>query len=299
MESKVYRGSSQTKDSMKKVLVTGATGFIGRHVVKALLKHDLDVITTSRNQYLAKDVEWYKDVEYLPYDFNKGADSVYKYFHKPDVIVDLAWEGLPNYHNLAHFEINVPSHYRFIKQMVEAGSKSVVVAGSCLEYGLVDGEVTEKDLTNPITAYGLAKDTLRKYLQLLKETTPFNFNWMRLFYVYGDGQNAKSLYQLLEQAVKNEQLEFKMSEGKQVRDFIHVSDVAGYIAAVAANQLDCGLINIGSGKPITVKEFVENTLKKHNHKMNLKLGYYPYTDYEPMSFWASTSKLSKCVDKYL
>jgi len=284
---------------MKRVLVTGATGFIGNYVIQELLKHKVSVIASSRNEEKAATKKWYEQVQFIPFDFDNQPTNIFTYFNNPDVVVDLAWDGLPNYEQLYHFERNTILHYFFIKEMVEEGCKNIVVTGTCLEYGDVDGKVEESYITNPNTAYGFAKDTLRKNLQYLNKSIPFNLNWLRLFYVYGNGQNENSLYSSLKKAVLETHEEFNMSKGQQVRDFVHVAKVAQIITLVVVNNLNCDVVNVGSGKPITVEKFVQNYLDKQNYMLRLNLGYYPYTTFEPMSFWASTDKLDKEIKKYL
>jgi dTDP-6-deoxy-L-talose 4-dehydrogenase (NAD+) len=280
---------------MKKVLVTGATGFIGNYVIESLLSKNIEIIASSRNEEKAFKKSWYKKVKYLPFEFDSQPDDIFNYFDKPDFVINLAWEGLPNYNELYHFEKNTQLHYSFLKNMVEQGCKNVLVTGTCLEYGEVDGIVDEEMSTDPITAYGLAKDTLRKYLSELNKQINFNFNWLRLFYVYGDGQSENSLYSSIKRAILEKRSEIGMSGGQQVRDFIKVEKVAEIISEIIVKELDCGLINCGSGVPQTVESFAKSILEESNANIKLKLGVYPYNNYEPMSFWSSTDKLDRCL----
>lgn len=280
---------------MKTVLITGATGFIGGYVIDELLKTNLNLIASSRDENKAKKMSWYNKLTYIPIDLESFQPDVYTFCHKPDIVVDLAWQGLPNYNELFHFEKNTMTHYNFLKTMIENGCHDVVSIGTCFEYGLVDGEIEETAVTNPQTAYGLAKDTLRRYLQILQLHEQFKLSWLRLFYVYGKGQSQKSLYSLIQSAVANNDKEFNMSPGQQIRDFVHASVVAKYIARIVVNELDCGVINCGSGTPKSVENFVRECLSEYRYSMKLNLGYYPYNSYEPMSFWASTKKMKQLL----
>ena len=110
-------------------------------------------------------------------------------------------------------------------------------------------------------------------------------------------QNPNSLLSQLNRALQNGDAVFNMSGGEQVRDYLPVEKVAVYIVSIALQQSVTGIINCCSGKGITVKELVQNYLKVKNKSIHLNLGFYPYTDYEPMSFWGDDGKLNKIFEK--
>ena len=126
-----------------KVLVTGATGFVGRYVINELLRHEHHVVATSRDAEKAGKYEWFSNIKYIPCDLNAAEDNFYQLFQQPDLLIHLAWEGLPNYNNLFHLEENLFSNYRFLKNMLEHGLKNLVVTGTCFEYGMQSGALNE------------------------------------------------------------------------------------------------------------------------------------------------------------
>ncbi len=278
-----------------KILVTGATGFIGNHLVQHLLKNDVEVIATSRSVEKAKQYQWFSKVKYIPCDFEKEQEDYFSLFTRPECIIHLAWDGLWDFKNLLHFEKNVPVHYKFIKNMVHYGLKHVVVTGTCLEYGMQYGQLTEDIETKPSTPYGLGKDTLRRYLEQLLTLSPVTFQWIRLFYLYGDGQSEKSLLSQLEKAVQRGEKKFNMSGGEQLRDYLPVEKVAEYIAAIALQKQIQGIINCCSGKPISIRKFVEEYIKRKKYAIELNLSYYAYPDYEPLAFWGDNKKLHRIL----
>lgn len=280
-----------------KVLVTGATGFIGNYVIEELLKNKLAVIASSANQEKAKSATWYSQVNYIPFDFNDVDLSInyYEFFNQPDLLIHLAWEGLPNYTSSFHEEVNLPRHLALLKNMVQNGLQDITVTGTCFEYGMQEGCLTEEMPTYPDNPYGKAKDQLRKELQYFQASQPFIFKWVRLFYMYGKGQNPKSLLSQLDNALANGETVFNMSGGEQVRDFLPVEKVAENIVAIALQKKVTGVINCCSGEPITVKAFVENYLQLNKKTIYLNLGYYPYPDYEPMRFWGDVTKLKSII----
>lgn len=283
-------------------MITGATGFIGNHVVQQLLdsgyRNEYKIIATSRNEQKAAASAWFHKVKYIPFDLKQFdiEKNYYKFFDEPDVMIHLAWEGLPNYKSLFHFEENLPRHYAFVKNMIQYGLTDLSVTGTCFEYGMQEGSLREDMCALPANPYALAKDTLRKFLQELQKVQTYVLKWIRLFYMYGEGQNPSSLFSQLDKALANQEEAFNMSGGEQVRDFLPIGEVASTIISIAMQQKINGIINCGSGDPLTIKQLIEQYLQRKNKNIKLNLGYYPYTDYEPTEFWADTSKLRAIIN---
>lgn len=276
-----------------KILVTGATGFIGDAVIKELLKGQSDIIATSKNKQKAINKEWYKDVTYIEYNLNKTKENLFDFFSKPDIVLNLAWDGLSNYNDKIHIEQNLINHYNFLENMLDNGLKNLVSIGTCFEYGKISGCLKEDTITNPNTLYGLAKDSLRKMLELLQEKNEFTFKWIRLFYMHGEGQSKKSLLSLLDEAIDKKQKVFNMSKGDQLRDYLPIDILAKNIVLIILQNNINGIINCGKGKPISIIDLVRNHILINNKNIELNLGYYPYTKHEPMEFWADVEKLTK------
>lgn len=278
------------------VLITGATGFIGNHVIETILTKDksISVRATSRSTAKAKNFNWYYKVDYVECNISERS-NVEKLFKGVDVLIHLAWDGLPNYGELFHFERNVPDNYFFIKSAVEAGIKKVVVTGTCFEYGMVDGALQESMVTNPANPYGLAKDTLRKYLQELQNKHTFQHNWIRLFYTYGKGQNENSFYSQLRNALEKGEESFNMSGGEQLRDFLPIEQLANYIVAISLQNKFNGVVNCCSGKPISVRSLAEKIIQASGKRIKLNLGFYPYPKFEPVAFWGDNTLLNKII----
>ncbi len=275
-----------------KILVTGATGFVGNHVVSELLKYDHTIVATTTK---TKENNSYDKLSYAFLDLDNidPNENYFSHFGNPDVLIHLAWQGLPNYKSLFHFEKNLISHYAFLKNIITNGLKKLVVTGTCFEYGMKDGCLSENMVTDPQNPYALAKDTLRKFLFELKKTNEFDCKWIRLFYMYGEGQNPNALLSQLENTLQRGDKVFNMSGGEQLRDYLLVQKVAEYIVKITFQNKVSGIINCCSGKPISVKELVENYLKDTNRQIDLNAGYYPYPDYEAMAFWGDDTKLKQ------
>jgi nucleoside-diphosphate-sugar epimerase len=284
---------------MIKILVTGATGFIGKHVVKHLLSIGHTIITTARKN--AEEAFFcfpeLKNTHYIQKDLNDREENYHSFFDKPDIVIHTSWEGLPNYDKLYHIERNLISNYYFIKNIISNGLGDITITGTCLEYGLLEGCLSENANTKPCTNYGLAKDTLRKFVETLQNNYSFVYKWLRIFYPYGQGQQEKSLWRQMQDVISTNAKEFSMSPGEQLRDFFPVEKAAEYIVSAALQDEITGIINCCSGKPVSVRLFVEKFFEQRGYPIKLNLGYYSYSEHEPLAFWGDNSKLLRILER--
>ena len=158
----------------KKVIVSGATGFIGQHLIPILLKDGYEVLAISRSQKRAETLPWFKDVKFVSYDFH--SDQQITEVEGFRGLIHLAWQDLPNYDSSVHLKKNLPYSYQFIESLINKGVNQVLIAGTCFEYGLKSGAISSSSTTEPTTLYATAKDTLRKKLASLslKKTLIYN-----------------------------------------------------------------------------------------------------------------------------
>ncbi|SAI71323.1 NDP-sugar epimerase [Bordetella ansorpii] len=266
----------------RQVIVSGATGFIGQYVVPLLLQRGHRVVALGRDKNKAARMPWHAQVDFHCVDLRSQS---FGFTPQPDAgLIHLAWSGLPDYRSLSHIEDNLPASCGLIRKLVESGVSTVLVTGTCQEYGMQDGPLDARTPTRPTTPYAIAKDTLRQYLQCLQGSTGFSLQWARLFYMYGAGQNPRSILAQLDQAIANGDAVFRMSGGEQLRDYLPVQEVARRIVDRFDSGLD-GPVNICSGKPISIRRLVEERIEHVGSDIRIELGYYPYPDYEPMAFW--------------
>ena len=277
-----------------KVAVTGASGFIGRHVLAELERRSVEATVVLRTT--STDSLSCAKLVVVRMDLRNPPPNAFELMGAPDVLLHLAWGGLPNYKSQQHVEQELPAQYRLLKELVESGHKNLLVTGTCFEYGMQSGPLREDMETQPSNPYGLAKDTLRRQLESLKSVRSFALTWVRLFYLYGDGQAAGSLLPQLRGAVKRGDKIFNMSGGGQLRDYLPVTEVAQCLVSLALGNGDNGIVHVCSGKPISIRSLVEGWIQENNWSIKLNLGYYPYPDYEPMAFWGERKKLDCCLD---
>lgn len=272
-----------------KIAVTGANGFIGRHVLAELLKHEVEIIAITRSSIRPAWLN--RSIHNVGIDISRFSQDCYEQIGRPEILIHLAWEGLPNYKSSYHLKTELPKQLNFLKAIIKSGLSSLFVTGTCFEYGIQSGSLSEEIQVKPNNPYGYAKNELREQLETLKSDNLFSLTWARLFYMYGQGQAGTSLYTKLKEAVTRGDKVFNMSGGEQLRDYLSVEEVARQIVRLAMMKRDLGIVNVCSGKPISVRKLVERWLSENNWDIELNFGHYPYPDYEPMEFWGDSSRI--------
>jgi nucleoside-diphosphate-sugar epimerase len=277
-----------------KIAITGASGFVGSHVLNAFATfQDVEIVATSRSTIAPDDLP--KGVRHVALDLTDSSVDVYKKLEGPDVLIHLAWGGLPNYLSLHHFEHELPNQYRFLRAMVEGGLRSLLVTGTCYEYGMVAGELNEDLPPAPANPYAYAKVALHQQLRFLQKSLPFSLIWARLFYMWGPRQAPTSLYPLLQAAIENGDLSFPMSRGEQLRDYLPVEEVARCLASLALTGEGNGIVNICAGQPVSVRALVERWISESGAEIEPELGRFAYPTYEPLAFWGSRVRLDRIL----
>ena len=272
-----------------KIAITGATGFIGQHVRNVLAKTDNDVVLVVRHVERVGDKSAREEI--VAADLSQARTDWFELFGRPDVVLHLAWGGLPNYMDCYHVDVELPTQLRFLTALIKSGLKKLVVTGTCYEYGISSGALSEDQETNPNTPYGIAKDRLRKELFELRSTQHFDLTWARIFYPYGEGQSESSIYSQLTRAISNNEKEFAIGSGTQMLNFIQVTTVAKALLAFVTEIKGIGLINVGSGDPQTVIEFVERLISRFESDIVPKVGVINDREYESISFWSDNNLL--------
>jgi nucleoside-diphosphate-sugar epimerase len=266
----------------QQVIVTGATGFIGQHLIPVLIEHGYNVIAISRDINKGCKFDWFEKVQFISMDYHEEEFNFIP--EEGSSLIHLAWQGLPNYMSLSHFEENLPKNYNFIKKCISLGIKNILVTGTCYEYGMQHGPLSSSTKAAPVTPYGLAKNCLRQFLENLKLEYLFNLQWARLFYIYGYGQSNNSIISQLDTAIERNDPVFYMSGGEQLRDYLPVDAAITQIIEIFESYQN-GVFNVCSGQPISVRRLVEKRIIEKRSSISIALNHYPYRNYEPMAFW--------------
>lgn len=287
--------NQQPFKNISKVAITGSNGFIGRHVVRALReilpKIKLVLVVRSGGE-IENDSE---NSGVVVADIYDESINFMELLGNPDALVHLAWGGLSNFSNSNHEAIELPKQKVFLTRLIERGLAHLVVAGTCFEYGAIEGECREEADVSPILPYGRAKNDLRITLESICETGGCTLAWARLFYMYGAGQRSSALHAQFVAAAVAERETFDMSDGEQVRDYLPVEDVAQMLADCVMFGHNVGVVNICSGRPTRVVDMIGEWSKELNYHPLLNCGVFARPAYEPDSFWGSRKRFDTLV----
>jgi len=254
------------------VLVTGATGFLGGHCLAPLVERGLDVLALYHNR-APQDVS---GVRWVRGDImDRAAMRRLLEEHNPKGLLHLAWFVEPGKLITDSSNLSwVSASLDLIRAFREGGGERCTVSGSCYEYDWRFGYCVE-DVTpcEPDTLYGAAKDSLRRAFLAYCNVTGLSGSWARAFFMYGPRENAARLVSsVIISLLKG--LPAKSSHGLQVRDYLHIQDVADGMVALFASQAR-GTYNIAAGTPTTIREIVEALGKITGRSELLQIGALP------------------------
>ena len=273
----------------KKILVTGAGGYIGRHVVKALLDAGQEVIASDLR---LDDVD--DRAQKIVTNIFEPDDGLFTKLGSPDVCLHMAWrDGFK--HNSDNHMGDLSNHYRFIKTMLEGGLKQVAVMGTMHEVGYWEGAIDENTPCHPASMYGIAKNALREATLMLAKEHNAVAQWIRAYYIVGDDARGNSIFSKLLQAAQEGKTTFPFTTGKNKYDFINVDELARQIAAVVSQSEVDGIINCCTGQPITLAERVERYIKDNNINITLDLGAFPDSHYDSPGVWGDATKIKQIM----
>lgn len=278
-------------DMVRRVIVTGGSGFIGIQVCARLAVEGWQVHAWMRGRTNLEVLSGFDGIECRQIDiYDEAAVRAALQEAGAKEMIHLAWGGLPNYLSCHHMDTELVQQIRFMRNVIEGGIERLTLTGTCFEYGAREGELREYMQCRPTNPYGYAKLALLRYVEFLRREMPFSYRWLRLFYMYGEGQGEKSLYTLLRAAYAHGDASFDMSAGHQIRDFMPISEVIARITALHLAEVPDGIYNVCSGRPISVRQLVEGWITEWGYDVRLNLGKFPIPSYEPLAFWGSASK---------
>lgn len=277
-------------------LVTGATGFIGKRVTLFLVARGHKVTALVRHMNTNAPLVQDPKITYIIHDFELKDNILPTLPSDIETVIHLAWGSLTKYNDPVHTTSYVSLHYDFLHALLTSGIHHFLITGTSFEYGLQEGKLKEDAPCLPVTEYGKGKLELYKRFSKLCDEHNALLQWARLFYMYAEDQRPQSLLGQLATAYAKDEKEFNMSQGDQMRDYLHADAVAKAITNIALQKKVADIINIGNGEGTTVLSMVERYLTERHATMILNKGFYPYPNYEPFAFWADTNKLQQIYE---
>jgi nucleoside-diphosphate-sugar epimerase len=277
---------------MKRILLTGATGFIGRHCLPILSARGYEVHAVSTRGSLggSSDIHWHK-VDLL--NFLQLQDLVADVM--PSHLLHFAWYAVPGKYWTSLENIRwVQSSLELLQAFVANGGERAVMAGTCAEYDWRYGYCSEKVTPLvPTTLYGTCKHSLQIMLDSLSKQTGLSTAWGRIFSLYGPHEHQNRLTSsVIRSLLMGEQA--RCSHGNQIRDFLYVKDVADAFVELLDSHVE-GPVNIGSGRPVCLKEFIKRISYKIMLRDFIQFGAVPVTSDEPPLLVANVHRLTNEV----
>jgi len=269
----------------ERVLVTGAAGYIGRHVVDELIQRGYTVIA---NDVRLEDVNP-RAVQKSENIFS-SFDAVWERLGSPDRLIHLAWkDGFV--HNSPEHMGNLSNHVKFLRAMIDQGCSHISVMGTMHEVGYHEGAIDDDTPCNPLSQYGVAKNALRQSLMLLTQMQPFRLYWLRAYYIVGNDVRGNSIFSKIAQAARDGEKLFPFTTGKNQYDFISVEDLATQIVAASVQDNITGIINVCSGHPISLADRVEQFIKDNGYDIELEYGKFPDRAYDSPVIYGDSTKI--------
>ena len=234
-----------------RVVITGASGFIGIQLTERLSKFKCEVLAICRtrpNNQLISSVQWLEADLSSPSTYK---DKIRSFC--PEVIIHLAWQDIPDF-SYKKSILNQDQSLKFLSFVTGLEScKKILVSGSCWEFGKTQGECLETDIGISKDDYTWAKHSIRSWLEMTCLKKGIIFGWFRIFYAYGPRQRSKSLIPSILENLKNGELP-QIKTPNNANDFIFVEDIVDAFASATNKKFLSGLYNLGTGTSTSVLE---------------------------------------------
>jgi nucleoside-diphosphate-sugar epimerase len=274
---------------LKRIVVTGATGFIGRHCLPLLEKNDYEIHAFStKPQMVAENNHIYSHTVDL---FDRKRLKAVMTELKPSHLLHLAW-----YVETGKF-FNSPNNFRWVQasldllmNFLECGGRRAAVAGSCAEYDWRYSYCIEKITPlKPNTVYGACKNALQEMFDQLVDKSELSGVWGRIFFLYGPYEHpARLVSSVIRSLLSGKTAD--CSHGNQIRDFLYVKDVADSFVSLLESDVK-GPVNIVSGKPRRLKKIILKIAEKLKRHDLIRLGALETPAHEPDLLVGDTERL--------
>lgn len=276
-------------DSHSRIVVTGAGGYLGPHVVTALADRGHEVLAVVRpGSSAATDPRAIRvEADILAPDFDVRS------WGDPQAIVHLAWQDGFTHNSPAHLG-QLSAHYRLLTSAAEAGCPRIVALGTMHEVGYWEGAITAETPTNPLSQYGVAKDALRRALPLALPAET-SLAWARAYYIYGDDRRSNSIFRKLLEAADDGKTSFPFTSGKNRYDFIRVEELGRQIAALTDAADITGTVNCSTGEPVSLADQVEQFITENGLQIALEYGAFPDRPYDSPGVWGDATVIREVM----
>lgn len=275
--------------SKLKVVITGASGFIGTPLVEKLVDLGCDVLAISRRfptYESASSVCW---VEADLSSAKTYRDKISSF--GPEVVIHLAWQDIPDF-SIEKSIMNQNQAIEFFSFVIGLEScKKIIVSGSCWEYDRTQGACLASEMCAPKDHFTWAKHSIHSWLEMICKQKGIDLGWFRVFYVYGPRQRSASLIPSILKHLKNKELP-RIKTPKNANDYVFVDDVVDAFALATGNEFLSGIYNIGTGistSALEVCRHAEQIVYQSNY-LSQQLEKETHTSVPNVDFWANIEK---------
>jgi dTDP-6-deoxy-L-talose 4-dehydrogenase (NAD+) len=271
------------------VIITGAGGYVGPHVVSAVADLGYRPIALVRR---TRDTEIDSRAEVVEVNVLEPGFDVSSVVPVEEIaaVIHLAWQD-GFLHDAPSHMANLSAHYRFLTRLADAGVRRIAALGTMHEVGYWEGAITADTPTSPVTLYGIAKDALRR-ASLVTIADRSEFVWLRAFYILGDDRRNRSIFAKLLDAADRGETSFPFTTGKTLYDFIDVAELGQQIAVAATTEGVAGVLNTCSGHPESLADRVERFIADNGLGIALQYGAFPDRAYDSPGIWGDASEIA-------
>jgi nucleoside-diphosphate-sugar epimerase len=275
-----------------KVVITGASGFVGAPLVEKLANFGYDVMAISRR--LPAD-ESESSVCWVEADLSSPKtyrDKVRSFC--PEVIIHLAWQDIPDF-SIEKSIMNQNQAIEFLSFATGLEScKKVLVSGSCWEYDRIQGECLANDVCAPKDHFTWAKHSIYSWLEMACKQKGISLGWLRVFYVYGPKQRSASLIPSILKHLKNKELP-QIKTPNNANDYVFIDDVVDAFALAAKNDFSSGIYNLGAGVSTSVLEICRHAeqIVYNSSDLTQQLEEATRSSVSSVNFWANIEKIKE------
>lgn len=271
-----------------RILLTGASGFVGQATLAALVKLGADVVAVSRTRpIVAGHYDWRKcDL------LNSSATAALLHDCTPTTILHLAWTVEHGAFWTAPENLDwIAASLALARAAADCGMRRFIGTGTCYEYAWPEHAPCNESVTPivPSLLYGISKDATRRVLEAFCATRGMDFAWARLFFLYGPGEHKARLVPSVASALAAGQ-PARCSSGQGIRDFIDVRDAGAALATLAVSPIT-GAVNIGSGEAVSIAEVALMLGRLAGRPDLIRMGALPNRPAEPRRIVADTTRL--------
>ena len=258
---------------MKKILITGGTGFVGRQIVRSLSQKNVEITLVVRNgkENAFENIASIKKVITSQDIFAENRQWWANACKGIDTVIHAAWYVEPGEYLESKKNIDcLIGSLELVRSLVEAKVSRFVGIGTCLEYDLSKSGVSLHTPLNPLNTYAATKASLFTACSAYLRARRVEFAWCRIFYLYGEGEDERRLVPYIRSKIsKGEKI--KITGGKQIRDYMDVSQAGEQIAEIAVGR-EVGHFNICSGFATTIRAFAEKIADEYGRRDLLSFG---------------------------